>query len=57
MDIANEVGKVLNEIVEGIGKTSDLVGEISAASQEQAQSKGNQQQSGSDRICGNGYTS
>ena len=37
VDIATEVGKVLTGIVEGIGKTSDLVGEIDAASQEQAQ--------------------
>ena len=37
VDIATEVGKVLEEIVGGIGKTSELVGEIAAASQEQAQ--------------------
>ena len=37
VDIATEVGKALNEIVGSIGKTSDLVGEIAAASQEQAQ--------------------
>ena len=37
VNIATEVGKALKEIVEGIGKTSDLVGEIAAASAEQAQ--------------------
>jgi ABC-type transporter Mla subunit MlaD len=37
VDIATEVGKVLNEIVQAIGKTSDLVAEIAAASNEQAQ--------------------
>jgi hypothetical protein len=37
VDIATEVGKVLEEIVGSIGKTTDLVGEIAAASQEQAQ--------------------
>jgi methyl-accepting chemotaxis protein len=37
VDIAAEVGKVLDEIVGSIGKTSDLVGEIAAASQEQSQ--------------------
>jgi methyl-accepting chemotaxis protein len=37
VDIANEVGKVLEDIVGGIGKTSELVSEIAAASQEQAQ--------------------
>jgi methyl-accepting chemotaxis protein len=36
VDIATEVGKVLNEIVASIGKTTDLVGEIAAASAEQA---------------------
>ncbi len=37
VSIAEEVAKGLNEIVESIGKTTDLVGEIAAASQEQAQ--------------------
>jgi methyl-accepting chemotaxis protein len=37
VDIAGEVGKVLDEIVQSIGKTTDLVSEIAAASQEQAQ--------------------
>ena len=37
VDIANEVAKVLDEIVGSVGKTTELVGEISAASQEQAQ--------------------
>jgi methyl-accepting chemotaxis protein len=37
VDIANEVGKVLGEIVASVGKTTNLVGEIAAASQEQAQ--------------------
>ncbi|KKL84126.1 hypothetical protein LCGC14_1967830, partial [marine sediment metagenome] len=37
VDISSEVGKVLEEIVGSIGKTTDLVGEIAAASQEQAQ--------------------
>ncbi|MBN1816656.1 MAG: hypothetical protein JW828_04805, partial [Sedimentisphaerales bacterium] len=37
VDIAEEVGKALTEIVDKIGKTTDLVGEIAAASQEQAQ--------------------
>jgi methyl-accepting chemotaxis protein len=37
VDIAGEVGKVLAGIVESIGKTTDLVTEIAAASQEQAQ--------------------
>ncbi|MCE5341512.1 MAG: methyl-accepting chemotaxis protein [Planctomycetaceae bacterium] len=37
VDIATEVGKVLEEIVSSIGKTTDLVGEIAAASSEQAQ--------------------
>ncbi|MCX5647076.1 MAG: Cache 3/Cache 2 fusion domain-containing protein [Phycisphaerae bacterium] len=37
VDIATEVGKVLNEIVQSVGKTTDLIGEIAAASQEQAQ--------------------
>jgi methyl-accepting chemotaxis protein len=36
VDIATEVGKVLNEIVASIGKTTDLVAEIAAASAEQA---------------------
>jgi methyl-accepting chemotaxis protein len=31
------VGKVLDEIVQSVSKTTDLVGEIAAASQEQAQ--------------------
>ena len=35
--IAAEVGKVLEDIVDGIGKTTDLVGEIAAASKEQSQ--------------------
>jgi methyl-accepting chemotaxis protein len=37
VDIAGEVGKVLDEIVQSIGKTSQLVAEITAASAEQAQ--------------------
>ena len=37
VDIANEVSKVLEEIVQSVGKTTDLVSEIAAASQEQAQ--------------------
>ncbi len=37
VSIANEVGKVLEEIVTSVGKTSDLVSEIAAASSEQAQ--------------------
>jgi methyl-accepting chemotaxis protein len=37
VDIANEVGKVLDEIVGSVSKTTDLIGEIAAASQEQAQ--------------------
>ena len=37
VDIATEVGKVLDEIVTSVGKTTDLVSEIAAASQEQAQ--------------------
>ncbi len=37
VEISNEVGKVLEDIVAGIGKTSDLIGEIATASQEQAQ--------------------
>jgi len=37
VDIADEVGKVLEEIVQSVGKTTDLVSEIAAASQEQAQ--------------------
>ena len=37
MDIAGEVEKALSEIVTGISKTTELVGEIAAASQEQAQ--------------------
>lgn len=37
VDIASEVGAVLNEIVCSIGKTSELVGEIAAASAEQSQ--------------------
>jgi methyl-accepting chemotaxis protein len=36
VSIASEVGKVLNEIIQSIGKTSDLVAEIAAASAEQA---------------------
>jgi methyl-accepting chemotaxis protein len=35
--IAGEVSKVLDEIVGSVGKTTDLVGEIAAASQDQAQ--------------------
>jgi len=37
VDIADEVTKVLDEIVTGVGKATDLVSEIAAASQEQAQ--------------------
>jgi methyl-accepting chemotaxis protein len=37
VDIANEVRKVLDEIVGSVSKTTGLVGEIAAASQEQAQ--------------------
>jgi methyl-accepting chemotaxis protein len=37
VDIATEVVKVLDEIVGSVSKTTELVGEISAASQEQAQ--------------------
>jgi len=37
VEIAGEVGKVLEEIVGSISKTSELVGEIAAASSEQAQ--------------------
>jgi methyl-accepting chemotaxis protein len=37
VEISNEVGKVLGEIVTSVQKTCDLVGEISAASVEQAQ--------------------
>lgn len=37
VEISDEVGKILGEIVTNISKTSDLVSEISAASQEQAQ--------------------
>ena len=37
VDIANEVGKVLEEIVQSVGKTTALVSEIAAASAEQAQ--------------------
>jgi methyl-accepting chemotaxis protein len=37
VDIAEEVAKSLDEIITGISKTSNLVGEIAAASQEQAQ--------------------
>jgi methyl-accepting chemotaxis protein len=37
VDIAAEVRKVLDEIVQTVGKTTDLVSEIAAASQEQAQ--------------------
>ena len=37
VEISSEVGKVLGEIVTSISKTADLVGEISAASAEQAQ--------------------
>jgi len=32
VEIANEVGKVLEEIVQSVGKTTDLVSEIAAAS-------------------------
>jgi methyl-accepting chemotaxis protein len=38
--IAEEVGSSLSKIVEGIGKTSELVGEIAAASTEQSQGIG-----------------
>jgi methyl-accepting chemotaxis protein len=37
VEISSEVGKVLEEIVSSVSKTADLVGEISAASAEQAQ--------------------
>ena len=37
VEISNEVSKALDEIVGGIAKTTDLIGEIAAASQEQAQ--------------------
>ncbi len=37
VDIAAEVGKVLDDIVQSVGKTTDLISEIAAASQEQAQ--------------------
>jgi methyl-accepting chemotaxis protein len=37
VEIADEVGKVLKEIVEKAGKTGNLIGEIAAASSEQAQ--------------------
>jgi methyl-accepting chemotaxis protein len=37
VEIATEVSKVLNEIAASVGKTTDLVGEIAAASKEQAQ--------------------
>jgi ABC-type transporter Mla subunit MlaD len=37
VEIAGEVSKVLNEIASSVGKTTDLVSEIAAASQEQAQ--------------------
>lgn len=37
VEIAAEVGKILEEVVGSVGKTTDLVGEIAAASQEQAQ--------------------
>ncbi|MBN2513243.1 MAG: methyl-accepting chemotaxis protein [Sedimentisphaerales bacterium] len=37
VEICSEVQKVLDEIVSGITKTTDLVGEIAAASKEQAQ--------------------
>jgi methyl-accepting chemotaxis protein len=37
VDIATEVGKVLDEIVQSVSKTTDLIGEIAAASKEQAQ--------------------
>ena len=37
MGIANTTAEALKEIVEGIGKATDLVGEIAAASNEQAQ--------------------
>jgi methyl-accepting chemotaxis protein len=37
VDIAAEVGKTLGEIVESVSKTTDLVGEIAAASAEQSQ--------------------
>jgi CHASE3 domain sensor protein len=36
-DIANRAGKALSDIVEGVKKVTDLVGEIAAASNEQAQ--------------------
>jgi methyl-accepting chemotaxis protein len=37
VEISSEVGKILEEIVTSVSKTADLVGEISAASAEQAQ--------------------
>ncbi|MBN1765128.1 MAG: MCP four helix bundle domain-containing protein [Sedimentisphaerales bacterium] len=37
VDITSEVAKMLEEIVTSVGKTTELVGEIAAASQEQAQ--------------------
>ncbi len=37
VEIATGVGKILDEIVQRIGQTTDLVSEIAAASQEQAQ--------------------
>jgi len=37
VNIADEVSKVLEDVVTSIGKTSDLIGEIAAASQEQSQ--------------------
>jgi methyl-accepting chemotaxis protein len=37
VEISSEVSKVLGEIATGVAKTSDLVNEIAAASQEQAQ--------------------
>jgi methyl-accepting chemotaxis protein len=37
VDIAAEVGKVLEEIVQSVGKTTDLVGQIATSSQQQAQ--------------------
>ena len=37
VEISQEVGRVLNEIVTSVSKTAELVGEISAASTEQAQ--------------------
>ncbi|MGK5094502.1 methyl-accepting chemotaxis protein [Deltaproteobacteria bacterium TL4] len=40
IDIANKTGQALTEIVSGVGKVTDLVGEIAAASREQAEGIG-----------------